>query len=202
MRFPPWVWLLLIVALAGMLSHRWTPSALHVPDGVIVATNAPLQTELTRAASWQLPGYSIKALANFEARARLLSVAWYRMGRESELSPVDLAISWGQMSDSRNINALSWSHSSRFLSYRYDNAPPIAQSDLNMQVANLHVVPANPQVLKSIEDLPAGAAVFIKGVLIRADAPDGWYWQSSLSRTDTGAGACELIWLTEVRVQL
>jgi hypothetical protein len=201
MKLPFWAWVLLVFALLGLWNHRWTPRALKVPEGVIVAPKAPSQTELVGdKTSWSWQGYTLKPLANFAASARLLSVAWYGHGRESELSPVDLGISWGAMSDSRNINALEWSHDSRFLSYRYDDrGPPIAQLVLNREIANLHVIPASQSVLKRIEALPAGSRVFVQGTLVRADASDGWYWQSSLTRDDTGAGACELIWLTDVR---
>ena len=68
-----------------------------MPDGVIVAADAPKQTELSKPQlPWQVNGYTLKPQANFSASARLLSVAWYRWGRESELSPVDLGISWGR----------------------------------------------------------------------------------------------------------
>lgn len=203
MRIPAWVWLLLALALIGLWNHRWTPRALEVPDGVIVAADAPIQTELSKPQPpWQVHGYTLKPLANFSASARLLSVAWYRTGRESDLSPVDMGIGWGQMSDSRHINALQWSHGGRFLNYRFDEkGPPIAQALLDRQIANLHVIPANSVVLKRIESLAAGSRVALAGVLVRAEAKDGWYWQSSLTREDTGAGACELIWLTDVRAQ-
>jgi hypothetical protein len=35
--------------------------------------------------------------------------------------------------------------------------------------------------------------VQLQGWLIRTDDPSGWHWRSSLSREDTGAGACELV---------
>jgi hypothetical protein len=36
--------------------------------------------------------------------------------------------------------------------------------------------------------------------LVRVEGQDGFIWSSSLSRDDTGAGACELIWLEQLRV--
>jgi hypothetical protein len=93
MKLPIWAWILLAIALFGFWQHRWTPRALNVPEGVIVAPKPPLQTELgSDKASWSWQGYTLKPLANFSADARLLSVAWYRHGRESELSPVDLGL--------------------------------------------------------------------------------------------------------------
>jgi len=35
--------------------------------------------------------------------------------------------------------------------------------------------------------------VYLKGSLIEIQAKDGWRWKSSLSREDTGNGACELM---------
>ena len=35
--------------------------------------------------------------------------------------------------------------------------------------------------------------VYSKGSLIEIQASDGWRWKSSLSREDTGNGACELM---------
>ena len=32
----------------------------------------------------------------------------------------------------------------------------------------------------------------------RMRAPDGWRWRSSLTREDTGAGACELVWVERI----
>jgi hypothetical protein len=33
---------------------------------------------------------------------------------------------------------------------------------------------------------------------VRLDGEDGSHWQSSLTREDSGGGACELLWVTEV----
>jgi hypothetical protein len=38
-------------------------------------------------------------------------------------------------------------------------------------------------------------------VLVNATRADGWHWNSSLSRDDTGAGACELLLLSDIAVR-
>ena len=40
----------------------------------------------------------------------------------------------------------------------------------------------------------------LDGWLIEADAPDGWTWRSSLTREDSGDGACEVIYVCSLRV--
>jgi hypothetical protein len=46
-----------------------------------------------------------------------------------------------------------------------------------------------------------GQVVKFSGQLIEAKASDGWRWQSSLTRNDTGNGACELIYVTAFSMQ-
>jgi hypothetical protein len=52
--------------------------------------------------------------------------------------------------------------------------------------------------LKSVR---TGQLVKLSGYLVEARAADGWSWRSSLTRDDTGPGACELVWLTELDVR-
>jgi hypothetical protein len=35
--------------------------------------------------------------------------------------------------------------------------------------------------------------VTLRGRLVEASGADGWRWRSSLTREDSGAGACELV---------
>jgi hypothetical protein len=40
--------------------------------------------------------------------------------------------------------------------------------------------------------------VRFKGYLVKVEAPDCWRWVSSLTRTNIGAGACELVWVEDL----
>jgi hypothetical protein len=40
--------------------------------------------------------------------------------------------------------------------------------------------------------------VTLEGYLVEITRPDGYHWRSSLSRDDTGGGACEVMWVTSV----
>jgi len=42
----------------------------------------------------------------------------------------------------------------------------------------------------------------LKGHLVEITGPNGFHWRSSLSRTDQGAGRCELMWVESVEVAL
>ena len=45
-----------------------------------------------------------------------------------------------------------------------------------------------------------GSIIAIKGKLVRADHTSGWKWISSLSRKDTGKGACEIVWVEKFKI--
>ena len=46
-----------------------------------------------------------------------------------------------------------------------------------------------------------GQVVALEGYLVKVISKDGWRWQSSLTRNDTGNGACEVIWVEEVEIR-
>jgi hypothetical protein len=62
----------------------------------------------------------------------------------------------------------------------------------------MHIIPSSPTIASKCKSLRSGALVHLDGDLVEATAPNYTAWRSSLSRTDTGNGACELIWLEEI----
>jgi hypothetical protein len=57
----------------------------------------------------------------------------------------------------------------------------------------MHLIPTTSTLENKIKGVRVGQVVHIVGQLVEARAPDGWHWRSSLTRDDTGAGACELV---------
>jgi hypothetical protein len=55
----------------------------------------------------------------------------------------------------------------------------------------MHLIPAAPEVWTRLKRARPGQVVRLRGYLVSVTAPDGWRWDISLSRTDTGAGGCE-----------
>ena len=49
-----------------------------------------------------------------------------------------------------------------------------------------------------LDDIRVGSLVRIKGQLVAVMGSDGWRWTSSMKRSDTGNGACEIIWVEEL----
>jgi hypothetical protein len=160
----------------------------------------PMQSS-TRAAAIQRAGYTIEPVADYSVRARVLSIERYRVGREADLSPIDFALGWGPMSDSAVVNRLAISQSNRWYQYRWSDAPPIEPSVIASTSANTHLVPANATIEDRLLNVRKGAVVTLTGYLVNIRHQDGWTWRSSLTRDDTGGGACELMYVTDVLVE-
>lgn len=157
--------------------------------------DGPLQQELEKTApAVQFNGYTIQPVASFQATARVLSTEHYRRGREAELSPVDLALGWGPMADDAVVDALDIRQSGRFFFWRAESFP-IPRRDIETHSANMHMIPASQEIDHRLRAVRAGDQIRLRGYLVRVEASDGWQWRSSLTRDDTGAGACELVLL-------
>ena len=148
----------------------------------------------------QFDGFSMTNLQPYEGEFRVLSKENYSFGREAELSPVDFALGWGKMKDPQVYKQLSLRQSNRWYYWRYENSPPIPVNEISSQSANTHLIPANKEIAKQLAKIDPDNLIYLKGQLVEVKSQDGWVWRSSLSRDDTGNGACELMLVEQVRI--
>jgi hypothetical protein len=168
------------------------------PEPGVKIRSAPVQTA-TGPRKWTEKDYEIRALARFEIKARILSRKRYYFDPTSDISPLDLALGWDDMSDSGVLKYIGISQSGRWYNYYYQAECPISPAAIATQSANVHCLPADSDVWSKLRDLPVNSFVELKGFLIEAQkAGNPQPWTSSLVRDDTGAGACEIFWVTDV----
>jgi hypothetical protein len=70
---------------------------------------------------------------------------------------------------------------------------PVSRRMIETHSANMHMIPADAEIERQLKSIRAGNMVHLKGFLVEVTTKDGWRWKSSLTRDDTGGGACELI---------
>jgi hypothetical protein len=168
------------------------------PPG-ITAPDQPKQTNLTVNKEWTLEEFNIQALAEYNIKARVLSRNDFSLGDDSELSPFDLALGWGPMSDQSVIDKINFSQRDRWYHWQSDHLP-IPRRDVSLNSANVHIIPKDKTIEVKFDKVYKGSMVEMKGYLVRITKADGWHWISSLRRDDTGGGSCELFWVEEVSV--
>lgn len=189
-----------ILAAALLLMLVYEPANKPLPPGA-VAPDDPLQTELQPQEVAYGEGYRVVALAGFDITARVLSVENYYMGSEAEFSPVDFALGWGPMSDSAVLEKLDISQSGRWYRWRPKDTLPLPKQEISNHSANMHMIPANDAVKSILKTVSRNDVVSIEGKLVQVEKTGGWRWRSSLTRNDTGNGACELVWVESIHVE-
>lgn len=172
---------LLLLLVGGFLACQLANLAPHAPS-VLAGTTL------------QRNGYRIVPLEPFTIEARVLATQRYRFDRESDLAPVDLALGWGPMANPLVNQKVTITQSDRWYYWRAIELPIPAQQ-IGVHSANMHMIPATPVIERRLTALRPNDVVRLRGYLVQAEAPDGWRWRSSLSREDTGAGACEVVWV-------
>ena len=86
-----------VIALGYLIIRDWDSAPIEHPPGILVAER-PLQVDL-QPSTFMLDDYQLTSKASFEIRARVLSKEPYYLNRTADLSPIDLALGWGVMSD-------------------------------------------------------------------------------------------------------
>lgn len=186
-----------MLALVFFLSQRQHGAVATAPG--VLAAEVPQQVDLDHGAVLQRDGVSLQTRAHFDITARVLSRKDYSSATDGDLVPVDLALGWGRMSDSEVLATIDIRQSGRFY-YWHVKAFPIPRREIETSSANMHMIPADDDVKRQLELVRTGQVVHIEGFLVDASRPDGWHWNTSLTRNDTGGGACELIYVESITI--
>ncbi len=184
-----------LIAVAGWWWLRPDPGRTY-PPGVLIPED-PIQQPVQDAKPWDVAGYHVIPLATYDIRARVLSTERYHMGRETDLSPLDLLLGWGPMSDQANLDKMQFKQGSRWGYWRYSE-PVLTDQEIAQHAANTHILPANDEIRAKVLGLRRGDLVRLRGKLVEVKADDGWTWRSSLTRNDTRGRSCEVLWLEQI----
>ena len=166
-----------------------------VRDGL----QAPLAPDFDQpnGTSYRLPGHTITPLEPFQIEARVLGREDYRFDRGAKIAPVDLALGWGPMADPQILEQIDIRQSNRW--YRWSVTEfPIPRREIEIHSANMHMIPANAEIAERLAEIKPGQHIALSGQLVEVIGDDGFRWLSSLTREDTGDGACELIWVEQL----
>ena len=193
---------ILKAALAGYLAwgawHWYANRPFHEPDGVL-AQDEPRLTNVPDGEKLHMGRWILTVRARYQVTARVLAREPYHFDALADLIPEDLALGWGPMSDNRVLRTLEISQSDRFYYWRATAATAIGRDVIIAHSANTHVIPQDALVARQLARLRPGEVVTLSGELVDGVRNDGRWIHTSLVRTDTGAGACEVLLVTDVR---
>ena len=85
--------------------------------------------------------------------------------------------------------------------YRYKTKQwAIPKKEVVEHSANMHIIPSTAELESKLNAIVVGQVINLAGSLVHIKAQDGWKWKSSMTRKDSGAGSCEVIWLTSLEL--
>lgn len=111
----------------------------------------------------------------------------------------DVCLIWGQNLATNRFHNIKFKNGDFSCNYRTFNDEAFRNFD-NTKFSNNHLVTNDETVRKQLKQISVGDQIQIKGYLVDYERADGYKRNSSTTRTDTGNGACEVIFVEEVKI--
>jgi hypothetical protein len=149
--------------------------------------------------------YMVQPLYDYELHGLVVSRRFHdgRFGLHrlwgDHLSAADLCVVWGSNARLPLLKDFEF-ESGEFTCFFRTRSSAAWAAFVPEQVSNNHLLVDEDWLRGDIEDAQVGDQVHIKGVLAEYRTIDGFYRGTSTSRTDTGNGACETIFVQSFRV--
>ena len=165
------------------------------------AISDPIQSELMEKhiTHIDLNGNQIPVtlIAPYEGSFGVKGVKKYTTDGASVVSPRDYVLAWGELLNEEVDAEIKYSQSNRWYYYTYSPQSIVTEDYISTHSANTHIVPSNQGLLRTIKKVKNNDYITLEGYLaiVHFDRGD---WESSITREDTGDGACEILYVTDI----
>lgn len=146
---------------------------------------------------------SLVPKARYEMVGKVCSRNNYTHGWLKDVAPFDLCVMWGRLATENLSGKVKfWQDDMRFSQFYVMPGSPFDVGYVYSHFSNNHVICHDETLCKAVSRIDKGDIVRVTGYLIYMQ---GTYkgnevnWNSSLSRNDTGNGACEIIYLSSLQ---
>jgi hypothetical protein len=200
-------WFILIIFFLCFLSGCDRPKMTGLDTDEIDTSRDPIQTSYKSdepiIREIKNGHFTITPVAEYKISGVVVSKETYSSEWEGKISPVDLAVVWGKLAEPEYDRYITYSQSNRWYFYKYKQESPFDNSYIISHSANNHIIPANENIHEAVKTIGRKDKVVLEGFLV--DIKGNYkgqtvIWNTSLSRTDTGNGSCELFYVSKVRI--
>lgn len=190
--------LIIIVTLASSINYIYRD--IHKPKEKIESLkniSEPIQIEYqgNKKRKKNNKTIYIDMLYEYEITGRVVNTQKYHNNEIfSQISPIDVSISWGETAEQNNHNKIKYSSIGDrkvYSSYSYDAVYN------SFEISNNHLIPQNDKIKKYLSLIKKNDYIKIEGYLVNISS-NNWYNRTSTTRNDTGDGACEIIYVTNI----
>jgi hypothetical protein len=197
------------VLLAASL---WQRHALPAPAELRAELQQEPVQEPTRTAPFQTTvggvTYTIKPIADYEIWGLVVSSHdsdtwwdWIHKASNDHLNVVDLCVVFAENAQSGGYVGLDYS-SGQFVCYVQTSSSDKWQRFSMRALSNNHLLADRPSIARLLRDVQIGDQVRIRGYLAEYAHNHGFAFKrgTSLTRDDTGNGACETVYVQDVEL--
>jgi hypothetical protein len=139
----------------------------------------------------------LSLMAEYTVEGVVKSIENYSNDYPSRISEYDFALAWGELNKKETDREIRYSQSGRWYRYRCSEECPVSQGYISTHSANVHLIHEDSYVLYKIKKIDKNDYIRLRGYLVTVNFEEG-PWSSSLTREDTGNGACEIMYVTDV----
>ncbi len=180
---------------------------LPTPENILgeIKRHIPIQESLPRPTPWQetYAGYTYTFHPHASYEISGLVVSLHHSDSFIDIShahdpaqTMDLCVVWGKNISSGAYQEVSYSHGDFTCFYRWEG--PTIPDFRPDQIGNTHLIPTTPEIARIIKSVQVGDQVTMRGTLADYRITHPTYGEvgsrhTSLVRTDTGNGACEIL---------
>lgn len=197
----------ILIFIVGLFISCQNPTVTSLMNDPIDTSQDPLQENIVDDQSFvkttKKGEFTIKPVADYRIAARVVSTKSYSRGWESSLSPLDLALAWGDLANPESDDYISYSQRGRWYYYRYSSACPYDNNYIINHSCNNHIIPATENLRMAIKTIDTGDLIVIEGCLVNINGEmDGRkrWWNTSTTRSDSGDHSCEIIFVEKIRI--
>lgn len=196
MKTKLWIGVLALLIVAWWL---W-PDGRRYPPGVLISSDPKIEMMEGQSSfpyKSKDKAYDLTPRARYTLKARVLSINTDY--GDSLIGPIDLTVGWGPMSDQAVLDRLKiWQDNTRHWFVKPRGDWPIAADEVGRHAVNTHLIPASPQVEKTLASLGKGDLVDLEGALVDVTTKEGFRWNTSVDSFGFGDHSCKIVWVERV----
>ncbi len=171
---------------------------------------APVQNDYIGSTTMQVNNSTVRVdyISTYEVSGRVVAKATYTGNTVSKkMAKRDIALVWGKLATDEYLNKIRWSApGNRFVYWRTKDMDWFRantnDAEITSMYSNNHLITIDKDMIKIIASIKKDDYIKIKGYLVNLyweENNENRNWFSSTTRTDDGDGACEVIYVTEIK---
>lgn len=179
--------------------YQTLPDPTREAAGDIDVSAEPIQVEYSGRnfyKTYDSVEFTIEPVVSFSGSFLVISTRYHYRSPTDKLSPVDLCVMWGELVNPEHREHVQFSiQAARWCSVSWDTSIGLDEEYVHSHIANIHVIPANENVLKALKSVKTEQSIHVEGYLVNVYHHEKCIWRTSLSWTDSD---CEFLYLTKI----